>query len=167
MKIHEVMAFELVFVSRETPISKVWEMLFKKRVNALPVVDDKKRLQGIVTKEDLLKILFPDESELIGDYISEGDFVAMEEKLKDKTKIKAGDVMNTRVIFTRRDTPVMRALSRMILRSVNQLPVLSEADEVIGMVTKGDIFYSLFKKHQKREVAKKKGRAFATRKFNS
>lgn len=158
MKIHEVMAFEIVFVGPETPLPKVWEALFKKRVNALPVVDGKKKLQGIVTKEDLLKVLFPKESELIGDYISEADFVGMEEKLREKSSVVARDVMNSRVIFTRTDTPVMRALSRMILRSVNQLPVLSEKDEVVGMVTKGDIFYSLFRKSRKKNEKKRKNR---------
>jgi CBS domain-containing protein len=34
----------------------------------------------------------------------------------------------------------------MIVRRLNQLPVLSVKNEVIGVVTKGDIFYAIFRK---------------------
>ena len=42
--------------------------------------------------------------------------------------------------FSRESTLVMRALSRMIVRHVDQLPVLNDEDEVVGVITKGDIF---------------------------
>ena len=33
----------------------------------------------------------------------------------------------------------------MIVRQINQMPVVDEKEKLVGMVTKGDIFSSLFK----------------------
>lgn len=139
------MSANVVTTSPETLLSDLWSMITQKKINAIPVVDAKKKLLGIVTKEDLLQSLFPEMGDFIDDFMGEGDFEEMEKKISEKSSVKAKEIMNSKVIFTRADTPVMRALSRMIVRSVNQLPVLSDADEVVGVVTKGDVFYALIK----------------------
>ena len=64
-------------------------------------------------------------------------------------KLLAKDVMCPRVIFTRVESPAMRALSRMLVRNVHQLPVLDNNDRIVGMITKGDIFDALFRRHLK------------------
>lgn len=86
------------------------------------------------------------------------DFEAMEERIKDMAPIKAKDIMCRTVIFARETTLIMRALSRMIVRHVDQLPILNNDDQVVGMVTKGDIFYSLFRKHMAGERRPSKAR---------
>lgn len=111
----------------------------------MPVVDQHKKLLGIVSKEDLLKKLYPNYLDLVDDFSKASDFQEMEDKVKDLIYVSAQEIMNTHVIFTRGDTPVMRVLSRMIAQKVDQLPVLSDDDIVIGMITKGDVFKGLFK----------------------
>ena len=79
----------------------------------------------------------------------------MEMSIRQLSTKKAKDVMNKRVVFTRKDTEIMRALSRMIVRQVDQLPVIDEAEKVVGMITKGDIFYALAKKNFLLKTTKK------------
>jgi CBS domain-containing membrane protein len=155
MKVHEIMTHTVVTVAPKSSFKNVWKILFESRVNALPVVDRNKKLLGIITKEDLLKKLYPDYQDLIEDFTNASDFEAMESKIGTISGYTARELMNVRVIFTRTDTPAMRALSRMIARRVNQLPVVNEEDIVVGMITKGDVFYALFRKHLKREKRKK------------
>lgn len=152
MKVLDIMSDAVVTATPKTPLDTVWKILFQNKVNALPVIDDKKKLVGIITKEDLLKKLYPDYIDLVEDFTRASDFEEMEKKMSNLSDYTAEQVMNTRVIFTRSDTFIMRALSRMIARRVNQLPVLDDEDRVIGMVTKGDIFYALFKKHGKKKT---------------
>lgn len=147
MKVAEVMSVGVISVSPKTPIRDLWKAIFKKGIHGVPVVDREKRLVGIVAEEDLLKLLYPKYEDLIEDFVAASDFEEMEEKIDELTKLKAEHVMCKKIIFTRPDTPIMRALSRMIVRKVRQLPVVSEEDRLIGMVTKGDIFDVLFKKH--------------------
>lgn len=147
MDIQSIMSATSITTSPDTTVRELWKILFAKRVNAIPVVDAKKKLLGIITKEDLLKALYPDYQEYFVDLGEIEDFEAMELKVRELGSKKAKDIMCKRVVYTRTDTPIMRALSRMIARRLNQLPVLSETDMVVGMVTKGDVFYALFRKN--------------------
>lgn len=146
MKVHAVMSTHIYTASPDTTVKELWVLLFTKHKNAIPVVDAKQKLVGIITKEDLLKALYPNYEQYLEDIPMFENFEAMEDKVRELGNVKARKIMCMKVIYTRSETPLMRALSRMIVRRLNQLPVLSENDEVIGMITKGDIFSALFKK---------------------
>ena len=150
----------MITVTQDTTYRDLWKLIFRKHVNAIPVVDAKKKLIGLVTKDDLLESLYPDYREYLEELTTVSDFESMEGKVRDVSGKKAKEVMSKRVIYTREDTPIMRALSRMIVRRVGQLPVVTEADTLVGVVTKGDIFKALFRKQlgSKRPLVHKKKR---------
>lgn len=148
MVIGDVMSKKITLVKPDTSLRELWKTIFSHRVNAVPVVDAKKKMLGIIAKDDILKLLYPDYEDLMEGLFSSYDFEEMEDRIHELNVKKARDIMCKRVIYTREDTPIMRALSRMISRSVNQLPVLSrKSDTLVGIVAKGDIFRALFKKH--------------------
>lgn len=148
MIIRDVMSKTLTVVKPDTSLRDLWKSIFSHRVNAVPVVDGKGKLLGIIAKEDMLKLLYPNYEDMMEDLFTSYDFEAMEDRIHELNVKKARDIMCKRVVFTREDTQIMRALSRMVARRINQLPVLSRKnDTVVGMVTKGDIFRALFKKH--------------------
>lgn len=155
MKVHEIMGKTLTSAASDATFRELWKLIFKKKVNAIPIIDRKRQLLGLVTKEDLLQSLYPDYREYVEELSSASDFEAMEDRVRDMAGRRAKDVMCRRVIYTRRDTPIMRALSRMIVRRVNQLPVLDSNDILCGIVTKGDIFNALFKKQIQGKKAKR------------
>jgi len=144
MKVADIMSKSVLTVSPATPVRELWNAIFKRRFHAIPVVDKKKTVLGIIAEEDLLKPLYPQYSDIIDDLVSSHDFEDMEKKVNELTSLTAKDVMHKKVIFTRPNTPIMRALSRMIVRNVRQLPVLNEDNKLVGLVSKGDIFKSLF-----------------------
>lgn len=147
MVIKDVMSIKVKSVAASTPYRAIWLTIFKSHTNAVPVVDTKGRLVGLVTRDDLLRAVYPKYQEVFEEIETPENLEALEDRMKELGGVKASDVMQKKVIFTRDRTLVMRALSRMIVRRVNQLPVLNEKDVVIGMVTKGDIFTSLFRKN--------------------
>ncbi len=57
LKISEFMTHEIVTVRKETALSEAVEQIITRRINCLPVVDDKNRVCGIVTSTDLLQVL--------------------------------------------------------------------------------------------------------------
>ncbi len=152
MKIVNLMSPRIFTVSTETPYGKLWEAIVKRRINAVPVVDAKGKLLGIVTRDDLLTALYPDQKEFVEAFSSGSSYEIMEDKVSEMKDLRAKNVMSTHVIYTYDTTPIMRALSRMMARRVSQLPVLDERDRVVGMITKGDIFYALFKRQTKTQA---------------
>lgn len=166
--VQDVMTKRIFTVHQKTPIRNIWRAIFKRHINAIPVIDKRRVLIGLITREDLLKPLYPDYREFIENLSTSLDFDKMEEKIHELGGKSTKDVMNRRVIFTRADTPIMRALSRMITQRVHQLPVLSDTDTLVGLLTKGDVFYALFQKHllksnEKKTTTKKRGRRFRKR----
>lgn len=150
MKVCDVMTEKVVTVEKDIPFRILWKTIFSHHINAVPVIDGKRNLLGIITKDDIMRKLYPDYADFIEDFFSVVDYEDMEKRIVELGGMKASDFMCRHVIYTREDTPVMRALSRMIARNVNQLPVLHDEDNIlIGMVTKGDIFASMFKLHMK------------------
>lgn len=147
MIVKEIMSKGVVTVSPNTPYKEIWKRFFSKHIHTLPVVDAKAKLVGIITREDLLRPLYPQYQDVFEYLETTKDFEAMEDKIEDLEGLMAKDLMSKTVVFTREDTLIMRVLSRMIVRNVDQLPVLAPDDRVIGVITKGDIFYTLFRTH--------------------
>jgi len=121
----------------------------------LPVVDKNNKLLGIIAEENLLSRLYssyrlhPLYEKYLSDFTSGKSFEKMEKELKKLGELRADDVMNRKVYLTYPERPILRALSKMMVRRVRQLPVITRKKEVIGVITKGDIFDSLFKKYLK------------------
>lgn len=145
MKVRDAMSRHIVVALPGTGFPELWKKIFSHHITSIPIIDAKKHLVGIVTREDLLKILYPTYHDLILDFTALPDFEEMELSIRQLSAKKAKDVMDTHIIFTREDTEIMRALSRMIVRQVHQLPVLDSSDKLIGMISKGDIFNALAK----------------------
>ncbi len=58
--VSDVMTTDVVCVSRETPYKELVRLLVGRRVSALPVVDDRHHVVGVVSEADLLlKQSFP------------------------------------------------------------------------------------------------------------
>lgn len=154
MKVAEIMSKKFTVVGPKTSLPKLWELIIKKQVHAVPVLDVKKKVLGIIAEEDLLKPLYPDYQDFVEDFVSAGDFEDMEERIHDIAGLTAEKLMNKRLIFIRPQSPILHALSRMIVHDVHQLPVLSEEGIMVGIVTKSDIFDSLFFKHLRKHFGK-------------
>lgn len=158
MKVAEVMSRRVVALRPTSTFREIWSTIFQFRVNSLPVTDSKRHILGIITREELLEHLYPDYKELFATDDDLPDLEELEKNVQNIANVTAQDIMRKRVIYTNKDTHIMRALSRMIVHRINQLPVISEKNVLIGIITKGDIFNSVFKKnisrlklHQKRK----------------
>ncbi len=151
MQVRDFMRQDVVTTKSNTSLPQLWKLLSRKHIHSISVVDGASKLLGIIVKEDFLKKLFPDYSEVLPELGLHADDEELDiewEKLKHLT---AASVMKTQVLFTRPDTNVMRALSRMIVQRVRQLPVLDDNDQLIGVISKGDIFDRLFMRRKNKQ----------------
>jgi CBS-domain-containing membrane protein len=156
MHVADIMSRDVVTVTTDTAYKKIWQRVFSKHVNAVPVVDAKGKLAGLITREDLLAVLYPKYQDVMENLETDAEFSAMEDRFKELAHLTAAKLMAKSVVFTRTDTLIMRALSRMMVQHLNQLPVLDENDVVVGIVTKGDVFYSLFRANKQHSPARAK-----------
>jgi CBS-domain-containing membrane protein len=147
MIVSEIMSTKVTTVSPTTKLPRLWKLIFVHKVHAVPVLNDKKVLLGMVAKADLMRPLYPDYEAYIDDFTSAVSFDDIENRIEDLSTLTAEKLMSTRVVFVRPNTPIMRALTRMIVHKVHALPVISTNGDVVGVVSRGDIFNILFVRH--------------------
>ena len=107
----------------------------------MPVVDDDRRLLGIITQADIFRTILPSYDEIYREKIP-WDLEQVEERAREAAERKVEEVMSRPVITAEEDTPVLKAGSTLLLKRIKQLPVLRK-ERLIGMVTLTDIIEAL------------------------
>jgi len=107
MKVSEIMKAPVITVTPALPIEEAFEILRKKGIRHLPVVDDQDRLIGIISDKDLRQALVP--ANRMG-----------EEKryFYFKNLVFVKDVMTQEPLFVRPDTDVERAAYLMFTKKL-------------------------------------------------
>lgn len=149
MEVKSILKKKIYTAPDSSTLRDVWTIIFQKEINAIPVVDKRKHLVGIVSREDILHSLYPDYQEYVDELLSSNKINQPSKKIREILSFQVKKIMQKNVIFCRLDTPLMRALARMIARRIDQLPVLDDKDRIVGIVSKKDIFNILYRNHRK------------------
>lgn len=144
MKVRDIFRKKVHFTTLDATLLEAAKVIFGYNHKGVPVVKSPKRkLIGFITEQDILSQLFPDIKDLVEDYVHEKDFEAMEKKVKSILTKKVRDVMSKKIIAIRVDAPVLKAESIMKLNDISRLPVVDNKGNLLGIISKGDIFRAL------------------------
>lgn len=131
--VSDVMTKDVVVVEAEDDFKTCVRLLNQHRISALPVVQHgTRRLLGIVSESDLLakeRERGAKPSLLAGRWIVEQVAAAR----------TAGDMMTSPAIAVGPDSPLPDAARLMYRKGVKRLPVVDEANNVIGIVSRADL----------------------------
>jgi CBS-domain-containing membrane protein len=114
VRLGELMGAETTCVRADVRLAAISDLLATDKLRALPVVDEGRRLVGIVSKTDLLR--------------AGGK----------RSKKRVGDIMTPLVHGLPEDAPVAYAISLMAFEGLHEVPVVDKYTHVIGMITSTD-----------------------------
>jgi CBS domain-containing protein len=135
-RIESVMTTQVVTARPSTPFRELVDLLQRKRISALPVVDQDDRLVGIVSEADLLvKQGYPHG----GDDVGVVHALRHRQRLGKAAGICALDVMTRQVVSVPVGTEVAAAARLMIRLGIKRLPVADAQGRLAGIVTRGDL----------------------------
>jgi acetoin utilization protein AcuB len=117
-----------ITVRPDVSIADALEQMRREKVRHLPVVDKNGRLQGIVTRQDLL---YASPSSVTSLNVWEVTYLV--------SRIKVSEVMTKKVITASEDMPVEEAARIMADHKVGCLPVVRD-QIVVGIITESDLF---------------------------
>ncbi len=144
----DIMTEEVITIEPETSVEDAADLMSQYNVSGLPVLENGK-LIGIVTEKDLIvkdkKLHFPEYINLIGGIIYLESYKKFQEEFKKYIAVKVKDLMTKQVETISPDTPVSEIADLMSREEVNRLPVL-DGDELVGIVTRGDLIKNMSKK---------------------
>jgi CBS-domain-containing membrane protein len=134
-RVADVMTREVVSVSEDTPYRDLVDLLIRRRVSAVPVVDRHERVTGVVSEADLLhkvEAAGPVSPRIFDAWRRRGDRA----KAGGRT---AAEVMTSPVVSAEASLALAAAARRMQREQVKRLPVVDHEGHLIGIVARSDL----------------------------
>jgi CBS domain-containing protein len=145
MLVRQIMTQPVIAAQQQTPVPEVARLLTEHRIGGVPVVDEQRRVVGIVSERDLFlaKRYLPFAAETVPVLFREWvDPARLGEAYRRSRHHTAADVMTADVFCCHADQLVGHAAWLMATKDVEQLPVLRHG-RLVGMVTRRDILRQL------------------------
>ena len=140
MKIKEYMKKNVISIPVKTTIGEAAAVIVEKHVGILPVVDEQGKPIGVVRLSDLLALEMPDFIHLVADFDFVHDFGAVE-TTRPAPKLLARSVTSIMqpVMSVEEDSGLLRAYAIMLQNKMYDLPVTTEDEELVGIISLVDI----------------------------
>ncbi len=126
--VSKIMTTNLVTVHHGDPISKVRQIIREQGIHHLPVVSGQK-LVGMISNSDVLRISF-------------GDAFQTDERTVDATldhTMTIEQLMQKDPVSVRENAPIREAASILVQGNFHSLPVVSDNDKLVGLITSTDL----------------------------
>jgi CBS domain-containing protein len=142
MQAKDIMTVNVISVAEDTPVREIVDLLLRYRISAVPVVDNARKVLGIVSEGDLLR---PEGTSGGGGRRSwwlEAFFageVLTDEKAHGRT---ASAVMTRDVITVSEDTPLNEIAELLERHHIKRVPVLSDG-KLAGIVSRANLLHGL------------------------
>jgi CBS-domain-containing membrane protein len=136
--ISEVMTRQVIALTPEMTVAQAWELMLEHAVKAMPVVDERQRVLGMLTDEDLIH-----RAGLLT-HLSVASRLD-EKTLKDQltglrtSSLHVEDAMSKPAITARVSESLGAAAARMAQHEIKRLPVVDETGQLVGVVSRVDI----------------------------
>jgi CBS-domain-containing membrane protein len=129
----DVMSWTAVTIPAETTLRRAAAMLLEHGFNALPVVDDRAEVVGVIGIRDLLTAPYH-----AADGATISDTIDSDEKLDVWGRLRVREVMVTPVVSVAEDTPLMRVAA--LMANTGAHPILVLRDKcVIGTISRREV----------------------------
>lgn len=142
MKVADVMSKHVEFIAPESSIMEASRLIFGRGINGLPVCKNKK-IVGFVTERDILAKFYPSMQEYVEDPVHSSDFEGMEDRVNEVLEMTVDKIMSEKSVTVTANTPLLRAQSLMFIEKIGRLSVVDEKGNLIGIISKSDIFKSI------------------------
>jgi CBS domain-containing protein len=136
-KVRDVMTGEVVAVRRDARFKEMAARLREYRVSAFPVIDENRRVIGVVSEADLLA-----KEALAGEHAGIPAAITGILHHKDHQKaegLTAGDLMTHPAVTVKPDDSVEHAARLMYTLQVKRLPVVDAGGYLVGIVSRADL----------------------------
>jgi len=137
----DIMATDVAVVHPEDAVGTVINLFLQKGITCAVVVDNKGKLQGIVTDGDIMAAIRqrrPVYVDLFNSVFVLEDTGDLNSKIKALTSRPVKEIMTRRVITASEETTIAEVAGLMSDRKIKQVPITNQ-DRLVGLVRRHDI----------------------------
>ncbi len=145
MKAREVMTTDVVTIATNTPVERIAELLTCYRISAVPVVEDRNEVVGVVRDEDLFvkERPVPFSAETVPTLLDEPvDVHRLPEVYSEIRHRTAADVMRPDPVLVDADADVGDVVRLMLKRNVKQV-FATQQGKLVGVISRLDLLRPL------------------------
>lgn len=135
--VSEIMTREVTTVTPDTPAREVVKLLLGKLFKAVPVVDEKRHVMGIITDGDLLRHAGMPARLGVGERLEADDLHDFLNQVSREKNVR--QIMTSPVVTAREDETLGHVVHRLLERGLKRLPVVDKYDQLVGMISRLDI----------------------------
>ena len=145
-RVKDIMTTDLITLSPEMEIAVAAKVLLDNRINGAPVLDDEKKLVGILCQSDLIvqqkKLPLPTLFTFLDGFIQLTSTRQMEKQVRKIAALKVSEAMTPNPVSVKPDTTIEAVATLMVDNSFHTLPVVDEG-RLVGVVGKADVLRTL------------------------
>lgn len=139
--VKEVMTIEVAAVLRSTSIREVAELMARRRVSGVPVLNTDRSVAGVISERDFLRTMGGEQSatfmDVIADCLRGGKCLAAPMRIQC-----AEDIMTAPPVTVNPDTSVMEVANIMARQRINRVPVVDATGRLVGIASRADVVRS-------------------------
>lgn len=141
LKAKDIMTKEVITVQQGATVEALARILIDKKISGVPVVDEEKKMTGIVTENDLIRqnqpLHIPTVIRLFDAFILLGSD-RMEDEIKKMAATTVGEICTRKVVSIKEETSLDEIATIMAEKHIHLLPVLKD-NIIVGIVGKADM----------------------------
>ncbi len=145
MRIKDIMNKEVMSLSADMSAREALEILEKKQISGLPVIDNEGKLLGMFTEKNILAHILPSYVETVGKFVYDQDPKATKKKLSQLKDFKVSHLMRKDVVTTDPDASLSEVARRMLVEKARRVPVVDKSGKVVGIVARCDVLRAIMK----------------------
>ncbi len=138
MKARDIMKEQVVHVLPETPLMEAAQILGDNGVSGAPVIDEGRKVVGVVSEKDILSQLgFKERVNfmlIVTRCLQEGGNLALPAR-----SLSVKEIMSSPAVTVSADTPLLEITGLLTERKINRLPVTDSDGRLLGILARNDI----------------------------
>lgn len=140
MKISEFMKSNVVSIPESSTVREAAAVLANAHVGLLPIVNEEKKLVGVVGLRDLLSLVLPDFVNFVADVDFVHDFGAVEtSRPSPRILDRSIQFLMKPPITVNEDSGLLRTYALMLQHNLHVMPVVSGDGQLVGIASRVDI----------------------------
>lgn len=138
LTVADVMNRDVYAVQLTTPVSEIVTLLLDQTLRWLPVVDDQRRVVGIITEGDLLR------RDVISLSVAMKQLLPLQERAAavlalEARALCAADLLTPDPVIVRSDATLEMAAQQMVQHTLKRLPVVDAHGQLVGILARSDL----------------------------
>jgi len=138
----DIMSRDPVSVEYGTPLDEAWTLMRVRRIKALPVLDKSRRVIGIITTADFMRLANLDRREGIAERLL--SVIRSSQSTHTDKPEAVGQIMTRQVRVVSASQPVVELVSTFSREGHHHLPVIDGEQRLAGIITQSDLVKALY-----------------------